>query len=192
MKKRRDCVKIGLEALPKNVREKTQRLQRKYNRRKVAEHRQRKKEEKGVLVEITNHVSSVVIQPEEGSYKTTSALNKAVAKLKLALPSTSQKKKQAVAKLLKSFDPIDVQDMVAINTTQPKRTKAISPSDIDQVKAFYDRDDISRMSPNVKDCRNFVDPITGTKEYKQLRFLMYKLADVYAMFEKHVQNGEII
>lgn len=60
-------------------------------------------------------------------------------------------------------------------------------------KAFYERDDVSRMSPNVKHCKKFEDPSTGTKEFKQIRFLMYTLSDVYEMFKKQaVQNGEFI
>lgn len=198
-KARRDSIIAGLEALPKNVREKTKRLERQYVRRQVAKHRQRKKEKNGQSsVEITESqslpTSSVPVRPEDGSYKTTSAACKAVTKLKRAMPKTSQKKKEAVGKLLKSFSPADLHDILAMvnPNSKPKQTKGLRASEIDRVKAFYERDDISRMSPNVKDCRKFVDPITGNKEYKQLRFLTYKLADVYGMFVKHIQNGKSI
>lgn len=195
-KKRRDRVKVGLNALPKRERERTKRLNREYNRKKTAEYRCRKKKQEGILVDATNHLPSVKhttrSDPITDGYKTESALNKATAKIKRSLPSNSTKTKQAVSKLLKSFDAKDIQEMIAPHTeTKPKRTKAISQSDIDAVQAFYERDDISRISANVKDYRKFENVATGAKEFKQLRFLMYKLTDVHAMFEKHVENGKI-
>lgn len=160
-------------------------------RRKVAEYRQRKK---GLSVETTNIVASNALPsiPEEG-YKTKSALDKAVAKMKRAAPSTTVKQKQAVCKYLKSFKPNDLEEIVQTiegKTIKAKSTRAISSTVIESVKAFYLRDDISRMSPNMRDCRKFVDPTTGLSEVKPLRYLMYKLEDVYHMFVKYVQNGK--
>lgn len=198
VKKKRERIQVGLTSLPKYVREKTKRLNREYNRKKTAEYRQRKKESKGFLVDTTNHLPLVnrkaqsdKMQPEDGSFKTPSALQKAATKIKRSLPSTLPKKKQALTKVLKTFKPEDIQDMFTETKTKPKVTKGVKQFDIDKVRAFYERDDISRMSPNVKDCRKFADPATGVKEYRQLRFLMYKLAVVYSMFEKYVKNGKI-
>lgn len=189
--KRRSTIKAGLETLPKNVRTKIKRLKREYTRRKVAECRQRKKHGGSVSVTSTSSVPSTCGQTEDGSYKTSSALSKAVGKIRKSMPKTVRKTKQAVGKYLKSLEPTDLHDiMVDVGTIKPKKSRGLSSSDIDLVQSFYERDDISRMSPNVKDCRKFVDPISGAKEYKQLRFLMYKLVDVYDMFDKHVQEGK--
>lgn len=191
-KERRDRIKVGLEQLPTAVREKTKRNNRAYMRKKVAEYSQRKK---GLPVVNTALVasSSSSSMPEDG-YRTTSVLDKAVAKMKRAEPSTATKKKQAVSKYLKSLDPKDLAEIVQAVTTKTikaKSSRAIKSSVIDSVKAFYLRDDISRMSPNMRDCRKFVDPITGSSEVKPIRYLKYTLHDVYNLFVQFLQRCKL-
>lgn len=187
-KNKRNRVNSGLEQLPKAVREKTKRLNRAYSRKKAAEYRQRKK---GLTAGIANVTPSTAPSKSEESYKTSSALTKAVAKVKRALPSTSAKKKEVVAKLLLSFDVKDRQEIVSNKAIEAKPTKGVSSNVVELVQCFYERDDISRMSPNMRDCRKFVDPVTGANEVKQIRYLMHKLSDVYSMFITHIQNGKL-
>lgn len=138
-KKRRDRIKIGLDALPKNVREKTKQLNRAYTQKKVAEFRRRKKCENGLSVKevkVNDQFSSSQAVQKEGSFKTTSALSKAVAKTKRSLPSTSEKKKAVVRKILNSFDANDREDIVSNNTAEVKPTKGVSSSVIGLVKSY--------------------------------------------------------
>lgn len=78
--------------------------------------------------------------------------------------------------------------------TQHKPTNALSQDLINKVQAFYERDDISRMSPNVKHSRKFLNPATGKKEIRQLRHLMFRLSEVYNLFiaENMVENGKFL
>lgn len=118
------------------------------------------------------------------SYKTKSALGKAVAKAERALPSSPSKRKAVVAKLLRTFDATTQQDILGSGMSEKKKTgnKGLSSSLLKDIQLFYERDEISRVSPNVKDARKFVNDITGEKEVKQIRHLMYKLSEVYNMF----------
>lgn len=198
-KQRRDRLKNGLLNLPKAVREKSLRLKRAYSRRKMSEYRQRKNLKENIVPPTTTEVlpsrSKAVIQE---SYNTASALSKAVAKVKRALPSTSAKKKQVIAKLLHSFDEEEKKEIItnkvtleSTSTVERKSTRAVTASDIELVKSFFERDDISRMSSNMRDCRKFTDPTTGVEVLKQIRYLMYRLVDVHSLFVKFVQNGEL-
>lgn len=191
---RLDRIKNGLELLPKAVREKTKRLNRAYNRKKVAECRQRKKIANANpdtrLSESTHSKQTVESHTNSGPYKTDSALSKAAAKLKRALPSTSEKKVAVVRKFLRCFSETEYQQIVCVEK-KPTSKRGIKPDVIDIVKSFYHRDDISRISPNVRDCRKFKDPITGMKELKQIRYLMYRLSDVYSLFLQHIQKGKL-
>lgn len=188
-KVRRNRIKNGLEQLPKAEREKTKRLNRAYSRKKMAEYRQRKK---GLLQQAKDKISPSTAPTEtEKAYKTASAMSKALKKLKRALPSTTAKKKVLVSKLLKTFDDKDRLEIVENKFVEVKPTRGISPEVIEMVKSFYERDDISRMSPNMKDCRKFLNPTTGLKELKQIRYLMYKVDDVYNMFVRYVKNGKL-
>lgn len=185
---KRDRIKVGLQQLPKAEREKIKRLNREYSRKKMAECRRRKK---GLSAEIVvQSTAKTSPNTSENGYKTASALSKAFTKLKRALPSAPAKKKQLATKLLRTFNDTDQQEIVANKSTEVKATRGVPQSVIEMVKAFYERDDISRMSPNTKDCRKFVNPTTGLKEIKLIRFLMYTLSDVYSMFVKHIRNGK--
>lgn len=119
---------------------------------------------------------------QDDGYKTKGALDKAVAKINRAVPSASAKKKQAICKFLKTFNAEYFQEIMSVVGGQAvnskgKTTRAISGVVINSVKAFYERDDISRMSANMRDCRQFTDPDTGISEAKQIRHLMYRLTD---------------
>lgn len=164
-RKRRNGIKNGLEELPKAVRERTKRVHRAYSRKKTAEYRQRKK---GLLVDVTNNVSpaSPIVVPNkpEKAYKTASALSKALAKLKRALPSTTPKKKEVISKLLRTFDDKDRMEIVEDKPVTVKPARGISQSVIEMVKSFYERDDISRMSANSKDCENSSIQLPGVKK----------------------------
>lgn len=191
---RLDRIKNGLELLPKAIREKTKRLNRAYTRKKVTECRQRKKNAI-VSSEQTAHLSqptalSQTVGPHTKAcpYKTDSAISKAAAKLKRALPSTSEKKVAAVRKFLRCFNETEYQQIVCVETNSTS-TRGIKPDVINLVKSFYNRDDISRISPNVRDCRKFKDSITGIKELKQIRYLMYRLSDAYSLFLQHIRKG---
>ncbi len=194
-KRRQHRIKNGLEQLPKAVREKTKRLNREYSRKKAAEYRRRKKEEIGQLVEdksVQSQPNKANVTDELGPYNTKSALSKAVAKLKRACPSSSDKKRVVVKKFLRSFDQEDLDEVVTVSKKPiNKGTKGLKADVIDAVKAFYERDDISRISPNMRDYRKFKNPVTGIKEQFQIRYLMYKLSDVHKLFLQHMQKGKI-
>lgn len=199
---RQHRIKIGLEQLPKAVRERTKRVNKEYIRRNVIKCRARKKEnnlknesqsEQPSVSTTTNGESQSVTSEKNGPYNTKSAWVKAVGKVKRSLPSASEKKEFVVTKILRMFDKSDVLDMVhqAHPNKIPKKN-GLAPDIVAEVKLFYERDDISRMSPNMKDYRKFKDPVTGTKEMKQIRYLMYRLSDVHRLFLRHMQNGEIL
>lgn len=100
-------------------------------------------------------------------YKTKSAEYKAVTKANRALPSMSEKKIVVVKAMLRSFDAKDMQEIIADVTNKPKSlkgSKGLKPDVIAMVKAFYERDNISRISPNMRDCKKFKDPITERNE----------------------------
>lgn len=122
------------------------------------------------------------------SYKTKSALAKAASKTKKSLPSSPSKRKAVVANVLNSLSAKDKDEIIG-TTNHPKTIKrGLSSAWVREIQQFYERDDISRMSPNVKDCRKFVNADTGEKELKQIRHLMYNVDKVYDLFVKDIQG----
>lgn len=127
-------------------------------------------------------------------YRTYSALVKATQKAKTALPYSFLQRKAVVAELFKSFDfNTQVEIILHGSTIQNKPTKALSNDVINKIQLFYERDDVSRMSPDVKHYRKFMNASTGKKEFRQMRHLMYRLSEVYALFvtENMLQSGTL-
>lgn len=161
------------------------------NRKRVQKHRQAKKNG-------TENVTAVDINRNENanrqplsktafdfahSYKTTSAIRKAYTKTNKTLPPSPSKRKVIVTKLYRSFEEEDRRDMYGDNRPIVKeRQSGFSPSLIGAIENFYERDDISRISPNVKDVKSFRNPSTGEKELRQLRHLLFTLEEVYKKF----------
>lgn len=121
------------------------------------------------------------ISQSQNGYRTSSALRKAAQKVKQALPTSLEKKIAVLAYILYSFDE-NIRLRILQQPVRRTSSNATTPDLVKEVKDFYERDDISRMSPDVKGCRKFLNEVTGQKEIKQIRHLMYRLSEVYALF----------
>ena len=65
----------------------------------------------------------------------------------------------------------------------PKQTRNRINDDLQEnVKAFYESDEVSRMSPSKKDCVK-VTTKTGAKEKVQKRLLFANLHEIYVQFK---------
>lgn len=188
-KQRSNRAKERLKLLPRKIQALTTRLKLERARKATARHRERKRQR---IIMSESDTKASVANNNNQSYKTDSARYKAAAKIKRALPSASQKKREAFKTVLESFNSADRQFIIGSEEVRAKQTRKskVTPAIVEEIQAFYERDDISRMSANVKDVRSFVDPVTGSEEMKQTRFLMYKLPEVYDMFVKNMQNGK--
>ncbi|XP_037049030.1 uncharacterized protein LOC119083416 [Bradysia coprophila] len=119
------------------------------------------------------------------SYRTKSAITKAYSKTNKSLPLSPTKRKLMVAKLHSFKDNKDRQDLFGCTvSTGKKSAHGLDATLVDLIERFYQRDDVSRISPNVKDAKYFRNPVTGQKELKQLRHLIFKLSDAYTKFVK--------
>lgn len=160
-------------------------------------------------------VSQPIMSNSSGTaFRTNSALYKAIAKAKSALPKTLEKQKAVIIAIFNGLSENTQMKIVLNNSTLKSPTgkfllykvskickilmndytlagKKLSKQVIDEVVAFYERDNVSRMSPNVNDARKFTNISTGKKEVKQIRHLLYPLKEVYFLFiEQFYKNGE--
>lgn len=182
---KRKRLKEGLGKLPKATREKMLKVKRENCRERVKRCRMRKA--------LTNQDQvSFNTTASESGYRTASALNKAVAKTKKILPSSRPKQIEVLAKLIRSFND-EEKNQIFKNDLQlrMKVKRGIRPSLITAIQSFYARDDISRQSPNVKDTRYFINPSTGKRELMTKRHLLHKLSEVYDLFIKD-QNSKLM
>lgn len=164
--------KKALENLPAHKREAELAKIRERNRIKVAKHRQQKRKQK-------------LPTSNSPAYKTAASLGRAVARVK-GLPKSPRKKKVVVRKLFESSFEIPKKPR---ESTRPNHQNAISEETIKKVVDFYEREDVSRQAPGIKDVIT-VRNSDGTKEKKQTRHLCSSVMETHALFCS--EHGEII
>jgi hypothetical protein len=116
---------------------------------------------------------------EEVAYKCKNTLRKAVKKANIALPSNPNRRKAVIVELVKDNLP-----EVSLSCNKKIRSDALSPDQINVVKCFFERDDISRQSPDRKDVISIKDPVTGVRNLVPKRHLMMTGGEAYSIFKQ--------
>lgn len=163
-RKRYQNSKKELKMLPAKERKLKLKKEREKIREKVAKHRKLKSEK-------------CVIPNQTPIYKTASSMGRATHRAYSALPKSPRKKKLIVRKLFETYGDYTT-------PSQPDKTmhqNRISLNVISKVKAFYERDDISRQAPGIKDVVT-VRQEDGTKIKMQLRHLSSSINETHQMF----------
>lgn len=98
--------------------------------------------------------------PVSEPYSCSQSLMKAVSKVKKALPSTPRRKAEVMKKLVQVSMPENARRLFS------EESKEIKDVDLRiAVEKFYERDDISRQAPGIKDVKPIKDKISGEKLY---------------------------
>lgn len=116
-------------------------------------------------------------------YSRKSSKSRAVNKLVTQLPSDCEKRKTVITELVKKFNVTICPDL---QTTRRGKTSEYLKV---KVKSFYDREDISRMSPGRKDFVNI--KLSGKKVQLQKKFLITSIKETYSMYKAEHPNDEI-
>ncbi len=130
-------------------------------RKRVERHRKNKKEMK----------KEALKKERQESYRTKSAARKATTKTRKSLPLSSSKRNHILHRIVHSLDSTDQEIFNKKPVEKRNNGKGLNSELIVAVHKFYEDDEISHMSPNVKDCRFSKNPSTGEKEIVQIRHL---------------------
>lgn len=117
-------------------------------------------------------------------YKRRSSLSRAVNSVKKVLPSSPTKRKAVVRRLSEELDDTDS------TPSNPQRLSTLPTETRDAVKSFYERDDISRISPGKRDVITVRGP-NGEKEKPQKRHLYLNIKETYGIFQEENPNVKI-
>lgn len=149
-------------------------------RGKEAERKRQYRERKKLLTQSTLHEHEQS-SSSLGSYCCVQTLGKAVSRVRRTLPSSPRKKFAVVRKL--GFDIFGDVARV-INESDKKRgvKHALSEEDKEIVKNFYQRDDVSRQAPGIKDVKSVKDTKTGERILCQKRYMNMTVREAYSLF----------
>lgn len=109
-------------------------------------------------------------------YSSRSTKMKAVHKVRRSLPLSPRKQTAVIQEIAESLGLIN-SDSISKNAN---RSTSISESIEKKIQAFYVRDDISRMSPSIRDVK--IIRFNGKKVKKQKRHLYFTLREVHSLF----------
>ena len=118
------------------------------------------------------------------------------------LPKCPERKVQVLAKIVQDLSPRKRKAVVDLcdnnfkrrkehSKDRKKRCDALTDDEIQNVRNFYLREDISRMLPGKKDYVS-VKLADGKREHRQKRLLLFKIGEVHELFkeESNVQIGK--
>lgn len=127
--------------------------------------------------------SSASFNVAGGAFRSKQSEGKAVKRLHRALPTSPRKYRQAVRKLAIQ---LDMQLTDKVDNDERRGRKAVGDDTVDQVNAFFLRDDISRHAPGMKDCRRV------NEEMVQKRHLYNNISETYELYKaEHGDSNHI-
>lgn len=137
--------------------------------------------------------SNDLIDSFKNSYRNKQTLLKATKKLSLALPKSSPKK-AVLAKILEDYNENDRNELMnVIKLTQNAKQTVRNIELITEIQNFFQRDDISRTSPKMKDVKQYTCPVSGERVLKPKKHMILTIRESYAIFveeQKAAQKGK--
>lgn len=116
-------------------------------------------------------------------YKSVQALGKAVKKARSALPTSTSKQKVVLSKILSGFSESDKKEMCGFVTpNHSHQNNEFKDLIVKEIEDFFERDDISRVSPKARDTKKYKDAITGEERELSTRHMLLTLKESHAIF----------
>lgn len=128
------------------------------------------------------------------SYSSRATLGKAKEKAERALPESPTRKKAVLVSLFKDMDERERNELVNVISSKPSTITSKESTKFDDIAKdvgqFYERDDISRVSPKTKDVYEQIDSLTGLAVLVPKRHMILTVREAYALYveEKNAAN----
>ena len=166
-----------MKLLSAPVQKKMEQKRRDATKKRVAEHRQRKKE---AAMQAKEHA------PFSSAMSFAKATARAQRMMNTALPSTPRRRDAICRKLYAT----QTGEAPREPSTTQTRSSALNEEVVNKVVNYYQRDDVSRQAPGRKDATN-VRMADGTKTKVQTRHLTSSVLETYAMFCEEEPNCKL-
>lgn len=193
MKKYRLKKKDAENNLPDEERQDVIEKQREAVRERVKKHR----EHKMCDTSSQNDTESIRSQPSSLSdtvsdcYSNKRTLGKAVAKVSRAFPTSPRRKRAVLAQIVSNVDDTDRNQLVKVVASDKNNTNAHEINRIDiAIGRFFERDDISRVSPKTRDIKTYICPRTGNEILLPTRHMVLSMKEAHALFVEERKRAE--
>ncbi|XP_071826403.1 uncharacterized protein [Apostichopus japonicus] len=146
-------------------------------RRRVAAYRERRKTKEAM---------------KKLPFSSAQAYAKATARVRDRLPETPHRRKTVCRNLCRSELGDDIHPSTTTTAATPPTTnpRGLSDETVEVIQQFYQRDDISRQTPDRKDVVN-IWPKEGGQIKKQMRHLTSSIMETFALFQEDYPNIKV-
>lgn len=104
-------------------------------------------------------------------------------KVERALPMSPSKKKVVLLSMVNNLDENDRNELVNVISSKSNAKRSANCSELfEQIVEFYERDDVSRVSPKMSDVKMYTNKQTGVAELHPTRHVIMTLREAYALF----------
>lgn len=161
-------------------------------RQKAAERSKRYRQRKKITIQNDAFAGENV--SVAGSYSNRATLGKAKKKVERALPGSPTRKKAVLISIFKEMDGGERNDLVNVISGKPRTITSNELTKFDgmakDVGQFYERDDISRVLPKIKDVQEQMNEQTGASSTVAKRHMVVTIKEAYALFieDKNAKN----
>lgn len=173
-------------------RKKLVKKRRKANLKHVKSHRQRKKD--AAIAEKKSDASKKAATAAgkiiARSYSTVQTLSKAVKKVSNAFPESPTRKKAVLARIVSGMDKDDQEELLNVIASAAAKRNYVNPAMTKDIHDFYERDDVSRMSPKMRDVKKRISIDTGVEELLPTRHMVLTVKEAYALFSEERKKAE--
>lgn len=130
------------------------------------------------------------INTEESTYRIANTLGTAVKNVERVLPATSLRRTVILAKVIENLGAADKMDILN-KITKGRMIQNPSSSNvvIADIHEFYERDDISRVSPKMNDVKSYECAVTGNDVLQPMRHMVLTIKKAYALFVEDRENA---
>lgn len=125
------------------------------------------------------------------SYSCTQTLGKAVKKVARAFPASPRKKRAILAHIVSNLNDEDKEKVVNVVSKPSFKRKVLSSQLISDIRKYYERDDISRTSPNSRDVKKYKCPDTDEELYLPTKHMVLSTKEAYALFVESRKRKEL-
>lgn len=138
--------------------------------------------------EKNQNLSEVVAE----SYSCSQTLGKAVKKVSQALPASPRKQRAILAHIVSNLNDKDKETVVNVVAKSIfKRNPVASSQLVNDVRKFYERDDISRSSPNSRDVKKYKCTETGEESFLPTRHMILSIKEAHALFVENRKREDL-
>lgn len=163
-------------------------------RERVRKCRERKREKENTQNDtesIASRGSSNLSDLVSVGYGCTQTLGKAVSKVTRAFPTSPTRKKAVLARIISSMAEEEKVELANAIKSPPAKKQYVPNVMINKaIKEFLARDDVSRVSPNARDVKEYLCPDTGNKILLPKRHMVLTMKEAFALFDEEQKRTE--